>query len=104
MSAGDTSVAGLMPLPTEVRAGGGRPGWVGYIGVEDVDAAAGALSRAGGTIQRPPVDVPDVGHFSVVADPQGAVFMLFSLAFGWRPLTRARRNAGSCRLARALRG
>ena len=73
MSAGEKMVAGLMPLPAEVGAAGGRPGW---LGTDDVDAATQRVSEACGAIHRAPADIPDVGRFSVVADPQGAVFML----------------------------
>ena len=56
MSAGDMMVAGLMPLPAaDVLAGDGRPGWIGYVGVEDVDAATEGVRLAGGPITaRPP--------------------------------------------------
>jgi predicted enzyme related to lactoylglutathione lyase len=77
MSAGDKMVAGIMTLPAEVCATGGRPGWVGYIGVDDVDAATASVKQAGGAVHRAPADIPNIGRFSVVADPQGAVFMLF---------------------------
>ena len=77
MSGGDSTVAGLMPLPAEARAAGGRPSWLGYIGVEDVGAATDRVRQAGGTVHRAPADIPKVGRFSVVADPQGATFMLF---------------------------
>lgn len=76
MSAGDKGVAGIMALPAEVCEAGGRPGWVGYIGVDDVDAAVDGVEAAGGTVHRPPSDIPNVGRFAVVADPQSAVFML----------------------------
>jgi predicted enzyme related to lactoylglutathione lyase len=74
MSAGDKMVAGVMTLPTEA---GGRPGWVGYIGVDDVDAVTNGVKQAGAAVHRPPTDIPNIGRFSAVADPQGAVFMLF---------------------------
>jgi uncharacterized protein len=77
MSAGDKMVAGVMTLPAEVCDAGGRPGWVGYIGADDVDAATAGVKKAGGAVHRPPEDIPNIGRFSVVADPQGAVFMLF---------------------------
>ena len=77
MSAGEKMVAGVMPLPAEVRAAGGRPNWYGYIGTDDVDTATQRVSQAGGAVHRAPADIPSVGRFSVVADPQGAVFMLF---------------------------
>jgi predicted enzyme related to lactoylglutathione lyase len=82
MSAGDRSVAGLMTLPEEVRAAGGRPAWLGYIGVPDVDTAAERLRQSGGKIHRAPADIPEVGRFAVVADPQGAMFMLFTPSRG----------------------
>jgi predicted enzyme related to lactoylglutathione lyase len=78
MSAGEKMVAGLMTLPPEVSEAGGRPAWLGYIGTPDVDAATAGVKRAGGAVHRPPADIPGVGRFSVVADPQGAVFMLFT--------------------------
>jgi len=78
MNAGDAMIAGVMPLPEEARAAGGRPGWVGYIGVDDVDTATQSVKKAGGTVHREPADIPDIGRFSVVADPQGAIFMLFT--------------------------
>jgi predicted enzyme related to lactoylglutathione lyase len=70
---GGDMVAGLMGLPSTDAA----PGWLGYVGVENVDATAAALDAAGGTVHRPPEDIPGVGRFAVVADPQGAVFALF---------------------------
>jgi uncharacterized protein len=77
LSVGPTMVGGLMPIPEEARAMGARPAWLGYIGVGDVDAFAVKIRAAGGAIRRPPEDIPGVGRFAVVADPQGAAFMLF---------------------------
>jgi predicted enzyme related to lactoylglutathione lyase len=45
--------------------------------VDDVDAKAEEIAAAGGVIHKAPQDIPTVGRFAVVADPQGAVFMLF---------------------------
>ena len=69
--AGDAPVAGLMTLPKEACAAGAKPGWIGYIGVDDVDATAGRVTKAGGTIHVPPTEIPNVGRFAMVADPQG---------------------------------
>ena len=77
--AGDAPVAGLMTLPKEACAAGAKPGWIGYIGVDDVDATAGRVTKAGGRIHVPPTDIPNVGRFSVVADPQGAVFAVIKM-------------------------
>lgn len=70
-------IAGMMTLPEEVRAQGARPGWMGYVSVPDVDAAARQVGEAGGTIHRAPAHIPGIGRFAVAADPQGAVFVLF---------------------------
>lgn len=75
--AADLPVAGLMTLPKEARAAGAKPGWIGYVGVDDVDATAGRVSKAGGAVHVPPTDIPNIGRFAMVADPQGAAFSLF---------------------------
>ena len=77
VSAGATPVGGLMSIPEEARKMGAGPAWLGYIGVPDVDASTAALKAAGGAVYRAPQDIPGVGRFAVVADPQGATFMLF---------------------------
>lgn len=77
VKAGDRGVAGMMTLPAEAAAMGTPPCWLGYIHAEDVDAATARLGDAGGRIHRQPSDIPNVGRFSVVADPQGATFILF---------------------------
>lgn len=76
--AGDRPVAGLMTIPQEAEAAGLRPAWVGYIYADDVDAATERVAKAGGRVHRTPTDIPDIGRFSVLADPQGAMFMLFT--------------------------
>ncbi|TGX55102.1 VOC family protein [Sphingomonas gei] len=65
-------VAGLMKLPEP----GPRPGWYGYIGVDDVDAAAQKLEAAGGSVHMPPTTLEGVGRMAMVADPQGVSFYL----------------------------
>ena len=78
LSAGERGMGGLMALPAEAAAAGARPGWLGYVGVPDTDAAAKRIVEAGGAIHRPPDDIPNVGRFAVVADPGGAMFMLLT--------------------------
>jgi predicted enzyme related to lactoylglutathione lyase len=76
--AGERGVGGLAALPAEARAAGAKPGWTGYIGVADTDAMAARIAKSGGSIHRPPDDIPNVGRFAVVADPGGAQFMLLT--------------------------
>jgi len=76
-SVGATAVGGLMAMPEEARRMGARPGWLGFVGVPDVDAYAAKLVAAGGRVHRAAADIPGVGRFAVVGDPQGAGFVLF---------------------------
>ncbi|MEM9439858.1 MAG: VOC family protein [Pseudomonadota bacterium] len=72
----ESVVGGLMSLTAEMQANGARPLWAGYVGVDDVDASAEAIAKAGGAILMPPRDIPDVGRFAFVQDPQGAPFYI----------------------------
>lgn len=76
-AAPDGQVAGMMTLPDDLRAKGVPPCWTGYVGVEDVDASAALAQTLGGSMCCPPMDIPNVGRFATVADPQGAVIALF---------------------------
>lgn len=73
LSVDDMPVAGLMPVPE-----GAHPHWMGYIGVDDVDAWTKKVAEAGGQVHREPWDIPNVGRMSVVGDPQGAGICLFT--------------------------
>ena len=48
--------------------------WTPYVGVEDTDAICAKAKELGANAIVEPVDVPTVGRFAVIADPQGAVF------------------------------
>src|SRR5271156_1778489 len=77
LKAGKVPVAGMMAMPKEFFASGNKPGWIGYIGVEDVEAYTKRVQAAGGKVYRPVQEIPSVGQFSIVSDPQGTVFALF---------------------------
>ncbi len=72
ISAPDGMVAGMMQIDDEMAKNGAQPVWLGYIGVDDVDATAAALKWEGGKILIEPRDIPDVGRFAMATDPQGA--------------------------------
>jgi uncharacterized protein len=74
-------VAGIGPLMME----GQPPAWLNYVTVADADETAGKARDAGATVFVEPMDVMDVGRFSVLADPTGAAFGL------WQP----RRHTGA---------
>ena len=67
-------VGGLLQLTEEMTQGGARPVWLGYIGVDDVAQTVARISTAGGEVQMQPTDIPDVGRFAMVTDPQGTPF------------------------------
>lgn len=69
----EADVGGIMTLPTPAPAGA-KPAWLGYVGVNDVDATAASVIAGGGTQHVPPTDIPGVGRFAMLADPQGALF------------------------------
>lgn len=72
----DIPVSGLMNLPEDAMRTGVKPHWIGYVGVDDVDAAVNWILHRGGAVHIPPTDVPDISRFSVVADPQAATLAL----------------------------
>ncbi|HUZ66463.1 MAG TPA: VOC family protein [Beijerinckiaceae bacterium] len=74
---GEIPVAGLMTCPESVRQAGWRPGWIGHVAVDDVDASAAQAAKEGGVVHRAPQDIPGVGRFAIIADPQGVIFSLF---------------------------
>lgn len=73
LNVGDRGIGGIMATPAEATL---PPCWVGYIHSADVDADARKVERGGGSVHRPPADIPGVGRFAVLADPGGAIFMM----------------------------
>jgi predicted enzyme related to lactoylglutathione lyase len=80
LSVGATRIAGLMTLPPEASAMGAKPGWIGYVAVDDVDAKTAEVRQRGGSVYKEPADIPGIGRFAVVADPGGASLCLFKPA------------------------
>ena len=73
---GERGVAGLLPIPEDARNAGVPPIWMGYVSVDDVDEAVVRIEREGGKVHRPPMEVPGIIRFAVVADPEGAGFII----------------------------
>ena len=71
LHAGDQEVGGLMKMPGDMEPG---PAWLGYVGVDDVDASAAAIEKAGGAVHMPPTTLEGVGRMAMLADPQGIPF------------------------------
>ncbi|OPX24200.1 MAG: glyoxalase [Planctomycetales bacterium 4484_123] len=68
-------VAGIMKMPPEVPPGV-PPHWGVFVTVDDVDATVTKAQELGAQVARAPTDVPGVGRFAVLRDPQGAIFAI----------------------------
>lgn len=75
---GEVPIGGVMALPEEVARSGTPPHWLTYVETPDVDETFARATRLGATTFVPPTDIPTVGRFAVLADPQGAAFAVFS--------------------------
>jgi hypothetical protein len=51
--------------------------WVPFVSVPDVDAAVKTIEEQGGKAVKPPSDIPDIGRFAILTDPNGAEFAVF---------------------------
>jgi uncharacterized protein len=70
-------LGGVMKLPEEAAKMGTPPNWMSHVQVKDVDATGALTEKLGGRIYKKPTDIPTVGRFAVIADPQGAAIMIF---------------------------
>ena len=69
---------GLMRLNAEMQQHGARPSWIGYLGVDDVDASVAAITAAGGQCHLPPFDIDLAGRVAMVTDCCGAPFYVMT--------------------------
>lgn len=69
---------GLLELSSDMIEHGARACWLGYIGVDDVDASLIAITAAGGAVLMPARDVPMAGRIALAADCCGAAFYIMT--------------------------
>jgi predicted enzyme related to lactoylglutathione lyase len=69
--------AGIFRLNDEMRQQGVPPNWMPYIGSTEVDATARKVTALGGRVVAGPGEIPNVGRYAVVQDPDGATFGLY---------------------------
>jgi predicted enzyme related to lactoylglutathione lyase len=73
------SGVGMMAMPAQVPAF--VPAyWMPYFQVADCDASTAKAKSLGAGVTVSPMDIPNTGRFSVVSDPQGAMFAIFTPA------------------------
>lgn len=75
--AGGRTFGGMMPLHDDVKAMGVPPNWMGYVAVENVDAAVEKCRSLGGQVHVPGTDIPNTGRFAILSDPQGATIAVY---------------------------
>ncbi|MFD3455237.1 VOC family protein [Streptomyces sp. NPDC058691] len=80
--AGDDNAGhgGIAPLEEAQLAAGTTSHWLPYFTAADVDATVAKALAAGGSARVPATDMPGVGRFAQVVDPQGAVFAIITPA------------------------
>jgi hypothetical protein len=74
--AGKTQIGGLTGLPES--GAGTPPHWIIYIATPDVDATVVDAESLGGKVVKEPTDIPNMGRFAVMTDPQGATFAVYT--------------------------
>lgn len=75
---GGVPIGGAVTLTPEMGPPGTPPHWMGSVAVPSVDDTAKQAESLGGKVLAPPSDIPNVGRYAVIADPQGAVIGLFA--------------------------
>jgi uncharacterized protein len=69
---------GMLRLTKDMTDHGARPCWVGYIGVDNVDAAVTAIEAKSGKCLMPARDVDMAGRIAMVQDCCGAPFYVMT--------------------------
>jgi predicted enzyme related to lactoylglutathione lyase len=75
---GETGVGGM--LDSTIVPGNIPPHWLPYFAVADCDAIVDKCKATGGKAHMAPMDIPNVGRFAALADPQGASFAVLKPA------------------------
>ena len=77
--AGQQPGAGMLKMPDNMPAS--VPSyWMPYFQVDDTDASTAKAKELGGSLMAGPSDIPHVGRFAILEDPQGGMFAVFKFA------------------------
>ena len=74
---GDRGAGGMYKITPEM--GPMPPNWLVYFAVDDCDARAQKATELGGQVMKPADDIPGIGRFAILLDPQGAAFAIIKL-------------------------
>jgi predicted enzyme related to lactoylglutathione lyase len=70
-------IGGIVPMDEQMQ--GMPPYWGIYFRVADCDASVAKAKSLGGKVHFGPKDIPTVGRFAMLQDPQGAMFSVIQL-------------------------
>ncbi|MFD1610262.1 VOC family protein [Sphingomonas tabacisoli] len=90
----DGMAGGVMGLTPDMISQGAKPLWMGYFGVDNVDATVDAVVKAGGQVHLPAFDAPNVGRIAMVSDPQGVPIYVMRGASDENSTAYARHGVG----------
>jgi uncharacterized protein len=76
-SNGDRAAGGMFKLTPEMA--GIPPHWLVYFAVDDCDAKVRKATELGASTMKPADDIPGIGRFAILRDPQGAAFAVIKL-------------------------
>jgi predicted enzyme related to lactoylglutathione lyase len=79
-----SSIGGMMPMRGDMWQGV-PPHWMIYVTVADCDERAEYAAENGGKVCVQPMNIPNVGRFAVINDPQGAAFSIIRMAASHQP-------------------
>lgn len=74
---GDRGAGGMYKITPEM--GPIPPHWLVYFAVDDCDARVQKATELGGQVMKPADDIPGIGRFAILLDPQGAAFAIIKL-------------------------
>lgn len=78
LTAKGVPMAGIMSLGDQAKASGTPPSWITYIYTPDVDETCREAASLGANVVKSPTDIPNIGRFAVIQDPQGAAFSVIT--------------------------
>ncbi len=75
---GDRGAGGMFGITPDM--GNMPPHWLVYFAVADCDATVAKATSLGAQVMKPADDIPVVGRFAIMLDPQGAGFAVIKLS------------------------
>ena len=74
---GDRPAGGMLKITPDM--GPVPPNWLVYFAVDDCDAKVKKATELGATVLKPADDIPGIGRFAILMDPQSAAFAIIKL-------------------------